>query len=287
MARSSAETTPGTTFVKRSPDPRPGYFQLEAAGLAWLAEGPARCARVVSVSDTHLELERIAPGAPDARAARRFGGDLATAHDLGADAFGTAPPPFVAETGRNSGDGSPAPPTTKGWFGPLDQPLGLPLEPVASWGEFYGGQRMDPMVRRLRSSGAPASSLDVLERVTEALRTGRFDDGEEPARVHGDLWSGNLMWDRSGAVLIDPAAHGDHREQDLAFLALFGAPYLEEIVAGYESVHRLRPGWRDRVPLHQLFVLAAHAALFDPPRGGGYLRQTERAARSALNLLAG
>ena len=43
---------------------------------------------------------------------------------------------------------------------------------------------------------------------------------DKPARIHGDLWSGNVMWTadsgQSEAVLIDPAAHGGHREEDLA-----------------------------------------------------------------------
>jgi hypothetical protein len=42
-------------------------------------------------------------------------------------------------------------------------------------------------------------------------------------RVHGDLWSGNVHIDQDGAPwLVDPAAHGGHRETDLAMLALFG-----------------------------------------------------------------
>ena len=45
-----------------------------------------------------------------------------------------------------------------------------------------------------------------------------------------------------GGVLIDPAAHGGHRETDLAMLALFGAPHLEEILAGYQEAHPLRDG---------------------------------------------
>ena len=49
-----------------------------------------------------------------------------------------------------------------------------------------------------------------------------FDDGSAPARLHGDLWAGNLLWTADGGVLIDPAAHGGHRETDLAMLALFG-----------------------------------------------------------------
>lgn len=270
-------------FVKRSEQPRPGYFALEAAGLQWLGEGPVHCAHVVDVDDRHLRLERLEPAPAQPEQARAFGRDLALTHDLGAPAFGAAPP--VPADGESWSCPPPRDGWNRGWFGPLESPLSVPLEPVESWGEFYATQRLTPMIQLLRESRAPSSSVDVLETVTVGLQSGRYDDGDTPVRTHGDLWSGNLMFTHRGVVLIDPAAHGDHREQDLAFLHLFGAPLLEEIVTGYQSVHPLRTGWQDRVELHQLFVLAAHAVLFDPPGGGGYLRQTVQAARSALNLL--
>ncbi|WKK72042.1 fructosamine kinase family protein [Rathayibacter oskolensis] len=88
----------------------------------------------------------------------------------------------------------------------------------------------------------------VIERALEPIASGALDDGEPPARLHGDLWTGNVLWSPEGAVLIDPAAHGGHRETDLAMLALFGAPHLDEILRGYGEVHPLRDGagsgWR-------------------------------------------
>src|SRR5262249_36234854 len=95
-----------------------------------------------------------------------------------------------------------------------------------------------------------------------------------PARLHGDLWSGNVMWTGDGAVLIDPAAHGGHRETDLAMLALFGFPFLDGVLAGYQTVRRLRGGGRGRVDRHQPYPLLAHVVLF----GGGYAGQVEAAA---------
>jgi fructosamine-3-kinase len=96
---------------------------------------------------------------------------------------------------------------------------------------------------------------------------------EPPARLHGDLWSGNVLW--SGRpYLIDPIAYGGHREVDLAMLQLFGSPGAR-FFSAYEEVAPLADGWHDRVGLYQLFPLLVHAALF----GGGYVASVERTAR--------
>jgi len=102
---------------------------------------------------------------------------------------------------------------------------------------------------------------------------------EPPARLHGDLWAGNVHAGFDGRLwLLDPAAHGGHRETDLAMLALFGCPKLERLLAAYTDVASLASGWQQRVPLHQLFPLLVHAVLF----GGGYGRSAVAAARAAL-----
>ena len=81
---------------------------------------------------------------------------------------------------------------------------------------------------------------------------------EPPSRIHGDCWSGNVLWSGGRGWLIDPAAHGGHRESDLAMLALFGAPHLGEILAAYQEAAPLADGWAARVPLHQLHPLLVH-----------------------------
>jgi fructosamine-3-kinase len=110
--------------------------------------------------------------------------------------------------------------------------------------------------------------------VARRLEAGEFDDDRSPARLHGDLWSGNVLWTPEGAVLIDPAAHGGHAETDLAMLALFGAPHLERTVNAYDEEAPLTDGWRERIPLHQLHPVLLHAVLF----GGGYVAQAAAVA---------
>lgn len=256
----------------------PDFFRHEAAGLAWLAaaRGGPRVVEVMGVDDDEITLERIPAGRATTRAALRFGRSLAAMHDAGAAAWG-----------------APA----DGWAGRCfigNRPQ--ECAPTGSWGEFYAEQRVRPFVRIAVDLGVlGGADLAVVEQACDRVASGDLDDPDDvPARLHGDLWTGNVLWaaapgtsataDATGpdveAVLIDPAAHGGHRETDLAMLALFGAPHLADIVRGYDETHPLREGWRDRVPLHQLHPLATHAA----GHGAGYAVALADAARLVLQL---
>ena len=250
-------------FVKRGPAAPEGFFACEVAGLGWLAaaEGGVACARVIGHDETSLTLERLRAVAPDRATAHQFGARLAHTHDAGAAGFGAPPDGWTAA----------------GFFGPLQQPLPMSLTSHPTWGGFYATERLAPMAELAEPRLEPAANADV-EAVIARCRRGDFDDDDSPARLHGDLWSGNVMWTADGVVLIDPAAHGGHRETDLAMLALFGCPFLDAVIDGYQDERRLRAGWRKRAGLHQLYPLLAHVVLF----GSGYAAQAGAAARSAL-----
>ena len=255
------ESRPDEVFRKGSASAPEGYFQWEAAGLAWLgsASGGAAVAEVLEVADHHLDLRRLTFVNPDPVAAEAFGAALACTHDAGAPAFGSPPDGWVGD----------------GFLGPLSEPLPLALRESDSWGEFHAAQLLCTLALAVDRGVYRRSDIALVEAIAARVARGEFDDGAPPARIHGDLWSGNLLWTRGGAVLIDPAAHGGHRESDLAMLALFGCPHLEFVVSGYLTQHRLDAQWPERVALHQLHPLMVHALLF----GGGYVRQSLEHAR--------
>ncbi len=238
-------------FAKTHASPPPGFFGTEAWGLEWLrSSGAIRVPRVVAVSDgepAFLALEWIDTARRGSVDDVAFGRQLALLHGAGAPCFGRV-------DRRTTGS------------------LALPNEPSATWSGFVADCRFLPLARIARDRSAlPPDTIVRLERLAGTLE--RFDDGSPPARLHGDLWAGNRMVDRDGASwLIDPAAHGGHREFDLAMMRLFGG-FGSEAFESYVDVHPLPDDWLDRVELHQIAPLAVHAIKF----GGGYVAAAARA----------
>ncbi|MEV6108937.1 fructosamine kinase family protein [Streptomyces sp. NPDC051940] len=244
-----------TVFAKTLGDPPPGFFAAEANGLALLrGTRTAPVPAVLGWDEGLIVLEWLEPAPATAAAADRLGRELAALHDTPAAAYGTPWPAYIGSL-----------------------PLPSPAGPV-DWPAFYAEYRLLPYLRRAVDRGglAPGDARDV-ERLC-----GRIAEvagpPQPPAVIHGDLWSGNVHWSADGAHLVDPAAQGGHPETDLAFLELFGSPFLARILSAYDEVRPL-PGRRARVPLHQLHHLLVHAALF----GSSYGARCGAAARAALH----
>ncbi|MFE9325390.1 fructosamine kinase family protein [Nocardia sp. NPDC052278] len=239
-------------FVKAAHDQVP-VFAAEAAGLRWLAAGvPELVPEVLAVDDRMLVLPWVSVAAPTRSAAERLGRELAALH---ADSPGSFGAPW------------------SGWI------ADLPLDNTrvdGSWARWYADYRLAPYLPRA-AADLGRDGIRLLERVIENIET-LAGPPEPPSRIHGDLWSGNVLWTVDRALVIDPAAHGGHRETDLAMLALFGAPHLDRIRAAYHETHPLADGWRNRLPLHQLHPLLVHVVLF----GSSYRSQTLAAASAAL-----
>ncbi len=232
-------------FVKTHASPPPGMYAAEAHGLTWLRPGPLRVPRVIAAADSYLALEWIdfAGAMPSGGLAQELlGRGLAELHALGAPSFGLERDNFLATLPQ---DNAPAP------------------EIVT----FFVERRLAPVVEQIRL----ADGMPDLRRGLDALRARPelFGEPEPPARLHGDLWSGNVGVSDGEPVIFDPAVYGGHREIDLAMLDLFGG-LRDRAVAAYHEAYPLTDGWRPRLKLWSLYPLACHAVLF----GGDYVKRT-------------
>ena len=239
-------------FVKTHAAPPPGLFIAEADGLAWLAEGPLRVPRVVAAGHSFLALEWLDLGARGRDGFdEQLGRGLAQLHALGAPELGYPRDNYLATLPQDNA-------------------------PAADLPAFWVERRLRPMVARLGERSTPARLDPYLDRL--ATRPDRFGPPERLARLHGDLWWGNVGSVRGAPVIFDPAVYGGHREIDLAMLALFGG-VSDRLIAAYEEIWPLADGWRERVRLWQLYPIAVHAVLF----GGSYVAQLAR----NLDLIVG
>jgi fructosamine-3-kinase len=239
-------------FVKTRAGAPPGEYAAEAASLKWLGEAITVPA-VVAAGDAFLALRWVDEGLLDEEA---LGSDLAALHAAGAPGFGFTPHGGPLRLGAAE----------------------LPPGESDDWATFYARRRLAPLADQALERGAlTRDGRAAIERVCERM-AGLAGPPEDPARLHGDLWSGNVMAGAGGRpVLVDPAAYGGHREVDLAMLRLFGR-ISPATLAAYEEQHPLAAGHEDRVQLYQLLPLLVHAVLF----GGSYGASAAQAARRYL-----
>ncbi|MCB0610122.1 MAG: fructosamine kinase family protein [Lewinellaceae bacterium] len=243
-------TDQGRFFLKMNDDPAlaPVVFRKEAGGLEMLKKaGPLRVPEVIAEGTVgeygFLILEYIEPGAPSPVFWRDFGAGLADLHRSTAPAFGLPEDNFI---------------------GSLEQKNTL----TPDWPAFFIGSRLEPMVNMAYKSGR-FELKDVLAFQQLYRKMAGLFPKEQPALIHGDLWNGNYLVDRQGApVLIDPAVSYAHREMDLAMTRLFGG-FPPEFYEAYHESYPLEAGWRERLPVGQLYYLLAHVNMF----GGSYVQQ--------------
>ena len=139
-------------------------------------------------------------------------------------------------------------------------------EQCNEWIEFYTNHRLLALTAKARDQGLFERKHclwieKLCQKLDELIPTCC------PSLIHGDLWSGNLLTDKSGQpVLIDPAVYYGHPEMDWAMLSLFGN-YPEEAMISYQNIKPLEKGFEERVDIHQLYPLLVHLILF----GRGYI----------------
>lgn len=229
-----------TLFVKTRADAPSDMYEVEARGLRFLEAGALRVPRVVAVDPAFLVLEYLPPTSSSADFDEVLGRGLAALHQASPAGFGLDHDNYVGSLPQRN-------------------------TPCATWAEFYWERRLRPLSRELPS--ALRHRFDSLAEILPEC----VGPAEPPARLHGDLWGGNVH--RAGEpVLIDPAVYGGHREIDLAMMRLFGG-FSARVFAAYDEAHPLAHEHERRVPLYQLYPLLVHVGIF----GASYLPAVSRA----------
>lgn len=214
---------------------------VEARMLQAIAAAGAPVPRVLAVTGQVMLLEHLDETPASAQGWRALGTALATLHAVRGPRYGW--------------DEDYA-------FGPAALPNGW----LDDWPRFWAERRLLAWPTELPKDIA-ARVERLAARVPELLPR-----APAPALLHGDLWSGNVLFTTGGAALIDPACYHGHAEVDLAMLHLFGRPG-PDLAAAYGP---LDPGWRERRALYQLWPALVHLRLF----GSGYRGMVEGCLRA-------
>ncbi|MTI87222.1 MAG: fructosamine kinase family protein [Balneolaceae bacterium] len=234
-------------FLKWNMDAPPRMFQVEAKGLNLLADTNTnfQIPAVILENEHFLLLSLISEGGGKKDSSFNFGKDLAILHRATHEAFGLDHDNYIGRLPQSN-------------------------TPHSNWLDFFTLERIEPQIKM----GVEAGTLNrTVLRAAEGMykKLGSIFPSEDPALLHGDLWSGNFMFTKSGnASIYDPAVYYGHREMDLAMTRLFGG-FSANFYEGYNEEYPLEDGFDSRVTLYNLYPILVHANLF----GGSYCRQAE------------
>lgn len=229
------ESESGTYFVKKYNSE--GISVKESNGLKELRESEAICTPCVKkVTDDYLVLEYIEQGSPGRNFQSVLGENLAAMHMKTSDKFGFYEDNFIGSTPQIN-------------------------TYMDNWIDFYIRNRLDNQIQLCSNNGymdIVVAYKKLREKIPEILK----DSSEEPVLIHGDLWGGNVICNKSGEpVLIDPAAYYGNRELELAMTKLFGG-FTSDFYRSYERVRPLKKGWQKRENLYKLYHILNHLNLF-------------------------
>jgi protein-ribulosamine 3-kinase len=228
-------------FIKTSPQQK-DMFLKEANGLNELTKARAIKIPAVLFADQELLIiEYLPPSSPSNRKKffEEFGRQFAQLHRCTSDSFGFFEDNYIGSTLQKN----------------------LPCS--NSWRDFYHVQRLLFQFQLAERNDYADNKLQVLFRALEKnLDNLILEDGEPPALLHGDLWSGNyLCTENDTPAIIDPAVYYGHREADLAMTMLFGG-FGDSFYSSYRESFPLQPGWQKRIELYKLYHLFNHLNLF-------------------------
>lgn len=232
----------------------------EAEGLALLRETlrtagvtTVRVPEVRSVSEQELVIPRISPGRATAESMAQLGDGLARMHAVRQEHYGFETDNLIGlsrQKNRLSDD----------------------------WGDFFLQHRLGVQVAMLRDSQVRNQFQAVLDQKAEVLSHFLSEHCDFPSLLHGDLWSGNALFDDLGPWLIDPAVYYGDREADIAMTELFGG-FSQTFYQAYDSVLPRTAVYQTKRDIYNLYHTLNHLNLFGDSYLEACLRNLETVRR--------
>ncbi|MBI5450246.1 MAG: fructosamine kinase family protein [Gammaproteobacteria bacterium] len=250
-------------FVKTHASDGPGMFEAEYAGLKQLADARViRVPRPICVGhccdQAFLVLEYIESAPPQPHSHRLLGSQLAALHQIHAQQFGWRRDNTIGTTRQIN-------------------------HFEDDWAEFWRRHRLEFQLELAYANGHCKELQGHGDLLLERLPLIFAGQRCLPSLVHGDLWSGNLMFDAAGQpVLYDPAVYFADSETDIAMTELFGG-FTADFYRSYRALLPEQPGDAQRRELYRLYHVLNHLNLF----GGGYLQQARQLMDRLCAELAG
>ncbi len=248
-------------FSKSNASQYSDALYCEAEGLSALSDvlekqgiDDIRIPEVIAVDEQSICLRRIAGRSAVADQLKQLGEGLAALHSVRFDSYGYESDNYIGLSPQRN---AVAP----------------------DWGNFFLRQRLTVQVGMIRSAGIREQFNNSLRMHADRLIAFLNTHCDHPSLVHGDLWTGNVMFDADHVWLIDPAVYRGDREVDIAMTEMFGG-FGNGFLKAYDSVYPRSAVYPLKREIYNLYHYLNHYNLF----GSGYLAGCERGFEAISQL---
>ncbi|AXH14946.1 fructosamine kinase family protein [Malaciobacter mytili] len=233
------------TFIKNNNSKFDDFLIKEKLAIdllkASLKDEKLKTPKVVSVDNNYLVLENIEKTLPTKEQMIILGEQLAKLHQNKYTQYG-----FLE-----------------------DNYIGLSLQKNVlcdNWGEFFFEYRLKTQSSFIKNSKLKKEFLEILDNNSSKIKELLNDNCSYPTLVHGDLWSGNVLFSKQNIYLIDPAVYFADREVDIAMTQLFGG-FTSDFYMSYHQINKLSEDFDKKEIIYNLYHYLNHFNIF----GDSYL----------------